>query len=96
MSVRSILIYPANLAIFEQNRIFGRPKGLSWTSVEPKRDVMGYEILRPSFSLAHCAPFMSRWPLLRGGGLHNHSCDRAEKSTSVKSTEIRLYLPFSD
>ena len=29
---------------------------------------MRYEILRPSFFLAHCASFMSRWPLLRGGG----------------------------
>ena len=40
--------------------------------------MMWYGILRPSLFSAHCASFMSRWPLLRG--LHIRSCDRANDS----------------
>ena len=46
--------------------------------VASKRDMMWCDILRPPFFVAHCASFMSRWPLLRGGGgLHIRSWDRA-------------------
>ena len=38
-----------------------------WASLTPKRNVMWYEILGPSFFSAHCASFMSRWLILREG-----------------------------
>ena len=43
-----------------------------WTPTAPKRDMVWYEILRPSIFSAHCASFMSRWPLLRGWGRGLH------------------------
>ena len=66
MSTRSIPIYPVNLATFEENWIFGHPERPFWAPMAPKRDVMCYEILYPSFFLAHCASLISRWPLLSG------------------------------
>ena len=39
MSVRWILIYPANLATFEESWIFRRAKRLFWTPVAPKCDM---------------------------------------------------------
>ena len=75
MIVRLIPVYPANLATYEESWIFGRPKRAFWTPVAPKRDVIRYEILHPSFFSAHCASLMPRGPLLRGeGGLHILSC----------------------
>ena len=38
MNVRSLPIYPANLATFEEGYIFVRPKCPFWMSVTPKRD----------------------------------------------------------
>ena len=40
LSVRSIPIYPANLATFEENRIFERPNRPFWTPAAPKRNMM--------------------------------------------------------
>ena len=40
MSVRSISIYPDNLATFQESLIFGRPKRPFWTPAAPKRDMM--------------------------------------------------------
>ena len=57
MSARSIPIYPANLVTSEESWIFGHPKRPFWTPVAPKRDMMWYEVLRPSFFLAHCKSF---------------------------------------
>ena len=62
MSARTISIYPAYWATFEESWILGAP--FKW----PKRDMMWYEIWRPSFFLPHYPTFMSRWPLLRVGG----------------------------
>ena len=61
---------PENLAIFKESCIFGAPFGSLWVPVVPKRDMMWCEILRPSFLLAHCTSFMSRWldPWLLGQG----------------------------
>ena len=39
MSARSIPIYPTNLATFEENLIFGRPKRPFWTPMAPKHDI---------------------------------------------------------
>ena len=36
MSARSIPIYPANLATFEESWIFGAPFGLIWAPAAPK------------------------------------------------------------
>ena len=66
MSARSIPNYPANLTILAGSWIFGCPKRLLWSAAAPKRDMMWHEILRPSFFLAYCASFMSRWLLLGG------------------------------
>ena len=77
MSVRSIPIYPANLATFEESWIFGRPKQHLLDARGTQTRLMWYQILRSSFCLAHCASFMSRWSLLRGGGLHIRRWDRA-------------------
>ena len=73
MSARSIPIFPANLATFEFFLIFGVPFVHLWTPVVPKRDIMWCEILQPSFFLAHCASFMSRWSLLGGRSLQIRS-----------------------
>ena len=67
VSVRSISIYLSNLATVDENWIFGRLKRPFWTPVKPKREMMWYEILRPSIFSAHCASLISRWPLLRRG-----------------------------
>ena len=40
MGVGSIPIYPANLATFEESRIFGAPFGRVWAPLAPKRDMM--------------------------------------------------------
>ena len=40
MSVRSISIFPANLATFKENEIFGYPKRPFWMTVAPKYDMM--------------------------------------------------------
>ena len=69
ISARSIPIYTANLATVEESWIFGSPKRPFWTFPAPKRDMI-YKIWRPSLFLAHFASLMSRWPLLRGAGLH--------------------------
>ena len=47
MSVRLLPIYPANLATFEESWIFGRSE--AHFEQPPKRDMIWYEILRPSF-----------------------------------------------
>ena len=65
MSVRSIPIFPANVATFEWNWIFGLK--LNFWVIALKRDMMWHEILRLSLVSAHCVTFMSRWPLLRAG-----------------------------
>ena len=67
MSVRLIPIYPENLVTFERNRIF----------LALKRDMISYEILCPTFFLAHCASLMSRRPILREMG-EVRSWDRAQ------------------
>ena len=71
INVRTIPICPANLVIFKESWIFGCPKWPFWTPAVPNRDMMWYEILRPSLFSEYCASFMSIWPLLSGeGGLH--------------------------
>ena len=40
MSVRSIPIYPANLATFEEKKIFGQGKYRFWSPAAPKREIM--------------------------------------------------------
>ena len=55
------------LTTFEEDLIFRQQKRPFCTPVAPKRDMMWYNILRPSLSSAHCASFMLRWSLLRGG-----------------------------
>ena len=74
MSVRSIQIYPADLATFDENWIFGHTKLPFWTHVALKRDMMWCEILRSSLFSAHCTSFMWRLPLLRRGGQHINIC----------------------
>ena len=41
MSVRSIPIFPAHLATFEESWIFGHPKRPFWTPAAPKCDMIG-------------------------------------------------------
>ena len=49
MSVSSIPIYPAYFITHRKSWIFWRPKCPFWTPAALKRDMMWYEILRPSF-----------------------------------------------
>ena len=54
MIVRSIAIYPVDLATFEDSWIFERQKPPFWTAVAPKRDMMWYEILQAALLNLAC------------------------------------------
>ena len=58
MSCRSIPIYPENLTTFEE--------GWSFAALSGRPNVIWN--FAPIILLAHCASFISRWPLLRKGG----------------------------
>ena len=75
MSVRLNPIYPANLTIFEEIWIFGRPKRPFWTPAAPKRDMMWYEILQPIISslIRHIPAFLVMlWMFKKVGSLLSH------------------------
>ena len=52
--------------------------------------MMWYEILRPSFHLAHCAYFMSRWPLLNRWGNNRVIFSDCPCISAVKTLQIVL------
>ena len=68
MTVRSILIYPASLATYEESWISGHPKCPFCMPVAPKRDLMWYEILGPSF-LSSLRTFYVKMAISEGGGV---------------------------
>ena len=72
---------------------FGCPKRPFWTPAAPKRNIMWYEVLRP-FLLAHCASFMLRWPLLRGGrvGLNILSLETIESTNKVSVWSLSRHV----
>ena len=72
MSTRSILIYFANLSTYKESCIFRRPKRpfLNGCRTQTQFDIIWN--FTHIILLAHCASFMSRWPLLREGGCSNH------------------------
>ena len=77
MSARSIQIYPANFATFEESLIFGRTKRPFWTAVAAKRN-MWYEISHQSFFLLIAHLFCQDGNFWGGGeDLHIFNCDRA-------------------
>ena len=63
-----------------------------------KHDMMSYEILRPSFFSAHYAYFLSRWSLLKGGGLHIRSWETTQfflLSQKMRNVLKRMHKQFS-
>ena len=81
-------LYPATLTTFEKKLNFVCPKRPFWTVAAPKCDMLWYKILRPSFFLEHWSSFMSRWPLLRGGGRILHI--RSWETTNFWFIEIQM------
>ena len=73
MCVRSIPIFQQIWILLKKIYFLGAQN----TPFDARSAQTLYEILHPSLFSAHCASFMSKWSLLRGGCLHIHSLDRA-------------------
>ena len=81
MSAKLIQIYPANLATFEESTIFGASFRRVWAPMAPKRDMMLYEIVRPSLFSAQRIFYVKRATSEgggKGGGLHVLTWNRTQ------------------
>ena len=66
--IRSIRIFPANLAIIENKLSFCASFWTYWTHITLIRDMMCYDFFSKYLFSAHSASFMTRCSLLRGMG----------------------------
>ena len=95
VSVRSIPNYAANLATYEENWIFERPKRPIWTHAHSAQT--RYEISRPYLFSAYCASFISKWPLLKrgeGGSRHILSWETAMYVYIYMFMSYNMFITF--